>query len=119
MGAYAKSGASPIRGLYLLDVVPDGEVRWGFPNIVDTVEIADLMSCGATSLSFSTDAARSSDRPKRACPFAECGSIGSRGRAPPSGLSRPAASHPAAASSSPSLRPCRVGRRHDRRLVRR
>lgn len=59
MGAYAKSGASPIRGLikpgdipprgglYLLDVVPDGEVRFGFPNINDNVEIADLMACGA------------------------------------------------------------------------
>lgn len=59
MGAYAKSGRSPISGLikpgdipprgglYLLDVVPDGEVRYGFPNINDNVEIADLMSCGA------------------------------------------------------------------------
>ena len=52
MGAYAKSGASPISGLikpgdvpphgglYLLDVVPDGEVRFGFPNINDNAEIA-------------------------------------------------------------------------------
>ena len=44
MGAYAKSGASPISGLikpgdipprgglYLLDVVPDGEVRFGLPQ---------------------------------------------------------------------------------------
>lgn len=59
MGAYAKSGRSPIAGLikpgdvpprgglYLLDVVPDGDVRYGFPNINDNVEIADLMSCGA------------------------------------------------------------------------
>lgn len=59
MGAYAKSGRSAISGLikpgdvpprgglYLLDVVPDGEVRYGFPNINDNVEIADLMSCGA------------------------------------------------------------------------
>ena len=47
MGAYSKTGNSPITGiltpgdvppapgLYLLDVVPDGEVRWGFPNISD------------------------------------------------------------------------------------
>jgi altronate hydrolase len=46
LGAYCKSGASAIAGLikpgdipprgglYLLDVVPDGEVRFGFPNIV-------------------------------------------------------------------------------------
>ncbi len=59
MGAYAKSGRSPIAGLikpgdlpprgglYLLDVVPDGDVHYGFPNINDNVEIADLMSCGA------------------------------------------------------------------------
>lgn len=59
MGAYAKSGASPIvgllkpgdvpptGGLYLLDVVPDGEVRFGFPNINDNAEIAELMACGA------------------------------------------------------------------------
>ncbi|WP_420406237.1 UxaA family hydrolase [Nisaea sp.] len=59
MGAYAKSGASPIvgllkpgdvpptGGLYLLDVVPDGEVRYGFPNINDNAEIAELMACGA------------------------------------------------------------------------
>ncbi|RWE22879.1 MAG: hydrolase [Mesorhizobium sp.] len=59
LGAYAKSGASPISGmlkpgdlpprggLYLLDVVPDGEVRFGFPNINDNAEIAELMACGA------------------------------------------------------------------------
>lgn len=59
LGAYAKSGASPISGmlkpgtlpprggLYLLDVVPDGEVRFGFPNINDNSEIAELMACGA------------------------------------------------------------------------
>ncbi|WP_342360464.1 UxaA family hydrolase [Terrarubrum flagellatum] len=59
MGAYAKSGSSKISGLlkpgdipprgglYLLDVVPDGEVRFGFPNINDNAEIAELMACGA------------------------------------------------------------------------
>ena len=59
MGAYAKSGASPISGLikpgdipprgglYLLDVVPDGEVRFGFPNINDNAEIAELIACGS------------------------------------------------------------------------
>ncbi|MEZ5727991.1 MAG: UxaA family hydrolase [Burkholderiaceae bacterium] len=59
MGAYAKSGASPISGLikpgdipprgglYLLDVVPDGEVRFGFPNISDNAEIVEMIACGA------------------------------------------------------------------------
>lgn len=59
MGAYAKSGSSridgllkpgdipPRGGLYLLDVVPDGEVRFGFPNISDNAEIVEMMACGA------------------------------------------------------------------------
>ena len=66
MGAYAKSGASPISGLikpgdipprgglYLLDVVPDGEVRWGFPNINDNAEIAELIACGSHAILFVT-----------------------------------------------------------------
>lgn len=66
MGAYAKSGASPIvgllkpgdrpvgGGLYLLDVVPDGDVRFGFPNIADNAEIVELIACGAHVILFST-----------------------------------------------------------------
>jgi altronate dehydratase large subunit len=66
MGAYAKSGASPIvgllkpgdrptrGGLYLLDVVPDGEVRFGFPNINDNAEIAELIACGSHVVLFVT-----------------------------------------------------------------
>ena len=66
MGAYAKSGASPISGLikpgdipprgglYLLDVVPDGEVRFGFPNINDNAEIAELIACGSHVILFVT-----------------------------------------------------------------
>jgi len=66
LGAYAKSGDSPISGLlkpgdippkgglYLLDVVPDGEVRYGFPNINDNTEIAELIACGAHLVLFST-----------------------------------------------------------------
>lgn len=66
LGAYAKSGASPISGiikpgdipprggLYLLDVVPDGEVRFGFPNISDNAEIAELIACGSHVILFST-----------------------------------------------------------------
>lgn len=66
MGAYAKSGAAPIvglikpgdipptGGLYLLDVVPDGEVRFGFPNINDNAEIAEMIACGAHLILFVT-----------------------------------------------------------------
>ena len=66
LGAYAKSGRStidgivkpgiapPKRGLYLLDVVPDGEVRFGFPNINDNAEIAELIACGSQVILFST-----------------------------------------------------------------
>jgi altronate dehydratase len=66
MGAYAKSSASiivglikpgdipPRGGLYLLDVVPDGEVRFGFPNISDNAEIVELIACGSHVVLFST-----------------------------------------------------------------
>jgi altronate hydrolase len=66
MGAYSKSGASPIvglikpgdvppsGGLYLLDVVPDGEPRFGFPNISDNAEIVELIACGAHLTLFTT-----------------------------------------------------------------
>jgi altronate dehydratase large subunit len=66
LGAYAKSGDSPIQGilkpgdlppasgLYLLDVVPDGEVRFGYPNIADNAEIVELISCGAHITLFTT-----------------------------------------------------------------
>jgi altronate dehydratase large subunit len=73
MGAYSKSGNSPIAGilkpgdvppmsgLYLLDVVPDThgadgevEVRWGFPNISDIQEIGELIACGSHLTLFTT-----------------------------------------------------------------
>jgi altronate dehydratase large subunit len=66
LGAYAKSGQSrisgllkpgdvpPRGGLYLLDVIPDGEVRFGFPNINDNAEIAELIACGSHVILFST-----------------------------------------------------------------
>ncbi|MDP6689109.1 MAG: UxaA family hydrolase, partial [Alphaproteobacteria bacterium] len=66
MGAYAKSGAAPISGLlkpgdlppkgglYLLDMVSDGDVRFGFPSINDTEEIGELIACGAHIVLFST-----------------------------------------------------------------
>jgi altronate hydrolase len=65
-GAYAKSGDMPIMGvikpgdlppvpgLYLLDVVPDGGVKFGFPNISDNAEIVELMACGAHLTLFTT-----------------------------------------------------------------
>ena len=66
LGAYAKSGHSRISGivkpgiqppgggLWLLDVVPDGVPRFGFPNINDTAEIVELISCGAHAVIFVT-----------------------------------------------------------------
>ena len=66
LGAYSKSGHSPISGLikpgdvpprgglYLLDVVPDGEVRFGFPNISDNAEIVELIACGCQLILFTT-----------------------------------------------------------------
>ncbi|MDI1366532.1 MAG: UxaA family hydrolase [bacterium] len=66
MGAYSKSGSAPIvgilkpgdtppsGGLYLLDVVPDGEPRFGFPNISDNAEIVELIACGAHLILFTT-----------------------------------------------------------------
>jgi altronate hydrolase len=66
LGAYMKSGQSPISGLlkpgdlppkgglYLMDVVPDGEVRWGFPNISDNAEIVEMMASGAHCTLFVT-----------------------------------------------------------------
>ena len=65
-GAYCKSGTAPISGLlkpgdvptrgglYLLDVVPDGEPLFGFPNICDNAEIAELIACGAHLILFVT-----------------------------------------------------------------
>lgn len=66
LGAYSKSGASPISGLikpgdvphrgglYLMDVVPDGEVRFGFPNIADNAEIVELIASGSHVILFTT-----------------------------------------------------------------
>lgn len=66
MGAYSKSGSSPISGiikpadvppspgLYMLDVVPDGEPRFGFPNISDNAEIVELIACGCHVVLFTT-----------------------------------------------------------------
>ena len=66
LGAYAKSGDSKIDGvilpteqptkpgLYLMDVVPDGEPRFGYPNICDTSEIMELIASGCHLVLFTT-----------------------------------------------------------------
>lgn len=66
MGAYAKSGSSrisgiikpgdmpPSCGLFLMDVVPDGEVRFGFPNISDNAEIVEMIASGCHLILFVT-----------------------------------------------------------------
>jgi altronate hydrolase len=66
MGAYAKSGSSLIngiikpgelphkKGLFLMDVVPDGEPTFGFPNISDNAEIVELIASGALMVLFTT-----------------------------------------------------------------
>ncbi|WP_434354819.1 UxaA family hydrolase [Parasalinivibrio latis] len=66
LGAYNKSGSRKIQGivapgevpsnpgLWLMDVVPDGEVRFGFPNIADNAEITELIASGAHMVLFTT-----------------------------------------------------------------
>lgn len=66
MGAYAKSGSSKIngiikpgelpsqKGLFLMDVVPDGEPMYGFPNIADNQEIIELIASGCHAVLFTT-----------------------------------------------------------------
>ncbi len=66
LGAYSKSGSAQIigiikpgdipkkGGLYLMDVVPDGEVRFGFPNISDNAEIIEMIASGAHTVLFVT-----------------------------------------------------------------
>ncbi len=66
MGAYAKSGGSKINGLikpgdspdeaglYLMDVVSDGEPLFGFPNENDNAEIIEMIASGAHLTLFTT-----------------------------------------------------------------
>jgi altronate dehydratase large subunit len=66
MGAYCKTGTAPIvgmikpadrppgKGLYLMDIVPDGEPRFGFPNPNDSSEIVELIASGAHCVLFTT-----------------------------------------------------------------
>ncbi len=66
IGAYTKSGTAAITGilkpgaapgrpgLYLMDMVPDGPVRWGYPNINDNAEVTEMIASGAHIVLFST-----------------------------------------------------------------
>lgn len=66
LGAYSKSGSAPISGLikpgdipnksglFLLDIIPDGEPKFGFPNINDNVEITELIASGCHLILFTT-----------------------------------------------------------------
>lgn len=67
MGAYAKSGSSKIQGiikpgefpqagggLFLMDVVPDGDPMFGFPNISDNAEIVEMVASGCHLILFTT-----------------------------------------------------------------
>jgi len=66
MGAWLKTGTAPIvgviqpadlprgKGLYLMDIVPDGDPRWGFPNPNDSTEIAELIASGCHVVLFTT-----------------------------------------------------------------
>ncbi len=66
IGAYAKSGTRPIAGLltpgvlpprpglYLMDMVNDGGVRFGIPNINDTATVVEMIACGCHMVLFST-----------------------------------------------------------------
>jgi altronate dehydratase large subunit len=66
IGAYSKSGTRPIvgmlrpgtrptrPGLYLMDMVPDDEVKWGFANINDNATITEQIACGCQLVLFST-----------------------------------------------------------------
>lgn len=66
LGSYSKSGSLVINalikpgdvpqkpGLYFMDVVPDGEALWGFPNINDNSEITEMIASGCHIILFST-----------------------------------------------------------------
>ena len=68
LGAYAKSGTRPISGLlkpgvrpirpglYLMDTVNDGEVRYGIPNVNDTQTVTEMVASGCHLILFTTGA---------------------------------------------------------------
>ena len=68
LGAYAKSGTRPITGLlkpgvrpsrpglYLMDTVNDGAVRYGIPNVNDTQTVTEMVASGCHLILFTTGA---------------------------------------------------------------
>jgi altronate dehydratase large subunit len=68
LGAYTKSGSQPIQGLikpgvrpprpglYLMDTVNDGPVRYGIPNINDTQTVTEMVASGCHLIVFTTGA---------------------------------------------------------------
>jgi len=66
MGAYCKSGnlaisglikpgdRPTVSGLYLMDVVSDGDPKFGFPNINDTSEVVEMIASGCHIILFTT-----------------------------------------------------------------
>ena len=67
LGSYCKSGSGTIQklitpaerpprcgGLYMMDVVPDGEPLWGFPNISDNAEIMEMIASGCHIILYTT-----------------------------------------------------------------
>jgi altronate dehydratase large subunit len=66
IGAYAKSGTRPISGLikpastpprpglYLMDPVNDGGMKYGIPNINDNQTVTEMVACGCHFILFST-----------------------------------------------------------------
>ncbi len=66
LGSYCKSGSRSIQGLtypalpptkpglWMMDVVPDGEARWGFPNINDNAEMIEMIACGCHLILYTT-----------------------------------------------------------------
>lgn len=68
LGAYAKSGTRPISGLlkpgiqppasglYLMDTINDGPVRFGIPNVNDTQTVTEMVTAGCHLILFTTGA---------------------------------------------------------------
>lgn len=66
IGAYTKSGSRPIvgmikpgeippeGGLYLMDMIPDGALQFGLPDVNDTAEIVEMIACGCQVILFTT-----------------------------------------------------------------
>ena len=66
LGAYAKTGSAPIQGmlvpgerppgpgLYIVDTIPEGPPKFGFPAHSDNTEIVEFLAAGAHLTLFST-----------------------------------------------------------------